>query len=228
MSNEQPITKQNLECDGSQRMPYAITEVFETIQGEGIFSGRPALFIRLAGCNLRCFYCDTEYGVNSAREIFELVALFKEAKAGLVVITGGEPFRQNIVPLVEALHAAGAVVQIETNGTLTLPNFPWEKAVIVCSPKTGKIHPDIERHASIFRYTIRDGETSGVDGLPEASTAIEGKDKTIFRARRDIWVSPCDDHDYGLNQDNLSETINIARKFDYRLSLQIHKILELP
>lgn len=229
MPNIQPIEKQDLGRDGSEENSYySIAEVFPTIQGEGIFSGVPALFVRLAGCNLKCFYCDTEYAQNDYASTADLVARFYDAGKRLVVITGGEPFRQNIGPLVNALHDAGAMVQIETNGTLTLPNFPWEKAVIVCSPKTGKIHPDIEKHATLFRYTLRADEVSEVDGLPSYSTAVEGKQKDIYRANRDVWVSPCDDQDYTANAENRQAAIDSAMKFNYRLSLQIHKILELP
>ena len=95
-----------------------VVEVFPTIQGEGPFAGRPATFIRLAGCHLKCSFCDTDFTSNRALvTVFELGARVEKHRHGLVVLTGGEPMRQNIVPLCEALVAGGYTVQIETAGS---------------------------------------------------------------------------------------------------------------
>ena len=84
-----------------------VHSIFMTIQGEGPFSGHPAVFIRLAGCNLACPFCDTEYTENAVTmtipEIRKAVRNAHTVNKGLVVITGGEPFRQNIVRLCNRL-----------------------------------------------------------------------------------------------------------------------------
>ena len=116
--NKQPAEKQHL-----TDFTVEVHSIFDTIQGEGPFAGSPAVFIRLTGCNLQCQFCDTEY--TSVREAITPVEALNRVKAahgdsprGLVVLTGGEPFRQNISPLCAALLHAGYHVQIETNGTM--------------------------------------------------------------------------------------------------------------
>ncbi|WP_046973456.1 7-carboxy-7-deazaguanine synthase QueE, partial [Dyella japonica] len=98
-----------------------------TIQGEGPFCGQPAVFVRLAGCNLQCPGCDTNYTSNrkkmSHSDIWqEIVHVTGEAKTKLVVITGGEPFRQpEVVNFINYLiDMKGYRVQVETNGTMPI------------------------------------------------------------------------------------------------------------
>jgi 7-carboxy-7-deazaguanine synthase len=135
---------------------YAVKEVYYTLQGEGANTGRPAVFLRFAGCNLWtgreadrsaavCGFCDTDFvGTDgpgggtfaSADELARAVAAQWPAAANgarpLVVCTGGEPLLQLDEPLVRVLHAAGFVVAIETNGTqLPPPGVDW----ICVSPK---------------------------------------------------------------------------------------------
>lgn len=114
-----------------------VNSIFDTIQGEGPFSGTPATFIRLAGCNLQCSWCDTEY---TDREQILIEDIVSRVTHKLVVLTGGEPTRQNIVPLINALELAGHMVQLETNGTLWREGLQFTHAVIVISPKTDHIH----------------------------------------------------------------------------------------
>ena len=120
--NTQPIEKKVHREDGIVE----VHSIFYTIQGEGPFCGTPSVFVRLAGCNPQCPWCDTEYS-SSRMEMtpFEVVVQakvrFRLPKGGLVVITGGEPFRQNLSYLLRALTEHGYYVQIETNGTLPPP-----------------------------------------------------------------------------------------------------------
>ena len=107
-----------------------IQEVFYTLQGEGPFSGHPAVFVRLAGCNLKCFWCDTDFESSewhpNLEELLAQIEKVRPTHCKLIVLTGGEPFRQDIAPLINALLSRKLHVQLETNGTLwlDLPNSP--------------------------------------------------------------------------------------------------------
>ena len=118
---------------------YRINEIFYSLQGEGFWTGTPAVFVRFSLCNLRCPFCDTDfrsYSELSAEDIVSAASsvIPSEAKESmLVVLTGGEPGLQVDVPLVEAFHAAGFRVHIETNGTRALPEgIDW----VTLSPKS--------------------------------------------------------------------------------------------
>ncbi len=135
-------------------MTYAVKEIFLTLQGEGIQSGRRAVFLRFAGCNLwtgreadraeaSCTFCDTDFvgmdGENGGRYKAEALALKVEILWGggerpLVVITGGEPLLQLDAPLIDALHSRGFEIAVETNGTCAAPGgIDW----LCVSPKAG-------------------------------------------------------------------------------------------
>ena len=122
-----------------------VNEIFHSLQGEGHFTGMPAIFVRLSGCNLKCDFCDTDHQPYSEMTEESIVARVSAYNATHVVITGGEPTMQLTATLVEMLHAAGKYVQIETNGTIPLDDnllngIDW----ITCSPKYGKT-PKIQR-----------------------------------------------------------------------------------
>jgi len=99
-----------------------VSEIFTSIQGEGRVIGLPCLFIRLAGCNLRCTYCDTKYALEMTQgremSVIKLVQIARVAEPKLVCITGGEPLLQDIRDLVRGLGAVGKTVMVETNGTI--------------------------------------------------------------------------------------------------------------
>jgi len=213
--------------------------VFYTIQGEGPFTGHSAVFIRLAGCNLQCPACDTNY--TSTRwtvSVNALVRLVKGyAETGLVVITGGEPFRQDIVPLCEALLEAGYIVQIESNGTLAPSSgdifsrnlSDKGKAFIVCSPKTGKINEVIARIACAFKYVVQNGDIQN-DGLPihalgHSATPWVARPPEFFAGP--VYVQPLDEQDSERNQSNTLAAVRSCQKHKHILQLQTHKILNL-
>lgn len=137
-------------------MTYAVKEIFYTLQGEGALTGCPAVFCRFAGCNLwsgreedragaACTFCDTDfvgldgtYGgrYGSAAALADRIAALwpGDHPARFVVCTGGEPLLQLDAPLIEALHARGFAVAIETNGTIAPPaGLDW----VCVSPKAG-------------------------------------------------------------------------------------------
>lgn len=244
--NTQTISKQDL-SDGDK---LAVTSVFPTIQGEGPFAGTPAIFIRLAGCNLQCPYCDTDYSNNGeqspielTRKVSDLISpqqsnLLGSHKAPLVVITGGEPFRQDIRRLVSLLLNYGYRVQIETNGTLFIEDFPLLRdATIVCSPKTGAINKKLAPYIDAFKYIMHDGNVSAKDGLPITSlehTAKNGVARPpllgighLGLGSAMIYVQPADEQDAVKNRANLDAAIKSAMDYGYSLCVQIHKIIDM-
>ncbi len=119
----------------------ALAEIFYSIQGEGTHVGTPAVFVRLAGCNLNCRFCDTDFSTKFFASTAEIVA--RVAALGgpcpMVVLTGGEPFAQaESLALIDALRADGRRVHVESNGSLPvdLPRDVW----LTVSPKE-RLHP---------------------------------------------------------------------------------------
>ncbi len=223
--NTQPIEKRV----SSNGIELDIHNVFPTIQGEGPFSGERAVFIRLAGCNLQCPGCDTNYTegrkVTPTEDVLMVVLASYHAPA-LVVITGGEPFRQNITPLVEALLTLGYRVQIETNGSLPpSPNFPTN-ATIVCSPKTGSVNSVIADRADCFKYVLHADGVNPDDGLP--MTALDHSCKPhVYRPTRSvpIYIQPMDSLNIAQNGRNMQAAVRSCVKHGHTLQLQIHKII---
>lgn len=229
MLGKNPVRPQEI-SDGESLW---IQSVFYTLQGEGPFIGKPALFVRLAGCNLKCFWCDTDFESSvwhpTLDELFERIESERPKHCQLVVITGGEPFRQNIAPLVERILKMGLSVQIETNGTLwvELPDHP--NLHIVCSPKSSFIHEKLLPRVTTFKYVLESDGVSLEDGLPNKSTQKVGTETTIARppAGSDIYVMPLDAGEEKLNEANRRTCVDVAMRFGYRLTLQSHKLLNI-
>lgn len=230
MKNSQPREKRN-------RGTGAILEVhsiFQTIQGEGPFAGRPAVFLRLAGCNLQCPHCDTDYTTDRRQlSVGVIVTTIRRlaGRATLVVITGGEPFRQRLAPLVRLLHADGFAVQLETNGTLSEPQFPYELVTVVCSPKTGTIAPGLLPHIAALKYVIAANDYDLVDGLPDHALDHPAKPRLArppegFKGR--VYVQPEDSGSPTANALNLQAAMWSCQTFGYWLCLQQHKIIGVP
>lgn len=189
-----------------------INEIFYSLQGEGHHVGTPALFIRMAGCNLRCPFCDTHHQEGQEMDEETVAAHAAACPATLVVITGGEPALQLTATLVDRLHKAGKKVAVETNGTKPLPdNVDW----ITLSPK------------DLFL---------GNEAAPVISTAHELK--VVFdgihepqsyphiNILHDRFLQPCDTGDTHNNSAIVKQTIDYIKKHpQWRLSMQMHKIV---
>ena len=116
-----------------------LIEIFRSMQGEGPAMGRPALFIRLSGCNLRCAGCDTDLKPSLELSIAQLLERI-EGQGKRVIITGGEPTLQmeELSDLICRLHRQGMEIHIESNGTNIIPQETLEKiSCAVVSPKKG-------------------------------------------------------------------------------------------
>jgi 7-carboxy-7-deazaguanine synthase len=212
-------------------MSYAVKEIFYTLQGEGAQAGRAAVFCRFAGCNLWsgreqdrvsaiCTFCDTDFadtngpggGKFAAAE--ELAAAI-EAKwpsgsvrgKRFVVCTGGEPLLQLDVRLIDALHACGFEIAVETNGSIAAPaGIDW----VCVSPKAGA--PFVQRSGDELKLVF---PQSGAQ--PEDFAGLEF---------RNFFLQPMD------GPDRVAHTERAVRYCmehpQWRLSLQTHKILGIP
>ena len=216
-----------------------VAEIFPTIQGEGPYAGRVAVFIRLTGCNLRCWFCDTKWDddkdpVRPSHEVAKEAALLAP-KTTLVVITGGEPLRQDLHGLIINLALVGfETIQIETAGTLWQPIMLHHKVKIVVSPKTPKIHPEIYRSADAFKYVIRrEYEPQYFGHFPPVfnTQRAEESNKIEYLAHprpgAPVYLSPLDEEDEVKNTNNMNEVVRMALDTGHIVGLQLHKILGL-
>lgn len=229
MRNNQVMEKPTL--SGSPGL-LDVHSIFHTIQGEGPFAGTPAVFIRLAGCNLQCPGCDTDYTSGrrtmTVEEILAKVASVKRPETTLVVITGGEPFRQLLSGIVNALLEAFYEVQLETNGTL-FQDLPYEYITVVCSPKTGSINGKLVRHITAFKYVLNAVQADPEDGLP--NRALDNGTSKLARPPEDfvgtIYVQPYDPGGPLHNDIHHQAAVASCLRHGYTLCLQMHKFLGL-
>ncbi len=179
-----------------------VNEIFHSLQGEGRWTGKPATFIRLSGCNLKCDFCDTDHITFTSMSIDEIIADICRYNAETVIITGGEPSLQPLEELIDALHSIGRRVHIETNGTRPLPDtIDW----ITCSPKEGgKVVLSRIDELKIV-YQGHDVEHY-LQELPFTST---------------LYLQPC-------SGNNIPETIKYIIDHPWwSLSLQTHKMVDI-
>ncbi len=212
-------------------MSYAVKEIFLTLQGEGVHAGRRAVFLRFAGCNLWtgreedrssaiCQFCDTDFvgmnGENGGRYdaadlAAKVAALWGDgAQSRYVVITGGEPMLQVDDAIVDALHAHGFQIAIESNGTIAVhPGIDW----VCISPKAGS---DVVQHHGDELKLVWPQLASDLDRM-------EGWQFAHF------LIQPMDKGDAELNAASVKEATRfVMDRPKWRLSLQNHKILGLP
>lgn len=192
-------------------MKYRLVEIFESLQGEGRNTGRPCVFVRFAGCNLACPWCDTDVGERFSMTLEELLAEIASYKAKTVVLTGGEPTLVEGAPeLIAALKAAGYFIAVETNATV---DAPWLQFVdyVACSPKAE--FPDkIELKKANEVRVVASGEIA-VEFCRRVKDLIEADD---------YYVSPCD---HGGEIDFATAKSVLAKLDGWSLSVQLHKIL---
>jgi len=221
-------------------MKYPVNEVFETIQGEGFFTGVPAIFVRLQGCPVGCAWCDTKHTwdvIEDNRVAPELViqvdgtigrwaeltaeALISNFKikgftAKHVVITGGEPCLHDLLPLTESLNRSGYATQIETSGTFEV--ICSEKTWVTVSPKINmKAGLPILEQALIRANEIKHpvATQSHIDDLDCLLKGIPLDEKTIS-------LQPISQKSRATE---LAMRICIER--NWRLSIQTHKYLDI-
>ena len=190
---------------------YDLVEIFESLQGEGRNMGRPCVFVRFAGCNLACPWCDTDVSARFSATLDELLDEISGFRARSVVLTGGEPTLVDAMPeLVAALKERGYWVAVETNGTC---DASWLQFVdyVACSPKAEFPGSVALSRADEVRVVASSEEVVGF------CRDIRGR-----IAATDYYVSPCEregEMDFATAKSVLSQLDG------WSLSVQLHKLL---
>ncbi len=188
-----------------------VNETFVSLQGEGRFTGTPAFFLRFSGCNLQCPFCDTKHQSFTEMTEDEIVREASRRKPRHIVITGGEPALQLTQSLIDKLHEAGFFIQVETNGTLPLPEgIDW----VTASPKSSPVREDLKIDELKILYM-----GDGCD--PERFLPLLQE-----RAGVRLYLQPLDTGDEERNRAILRSCIDyILQHPKWSLSLQTHKML---
>lgn len=201
-----------------------VSECFYSIQGESTQAGRPCMFIRLSGCNLRCEYCDTLYAQDNGtpKSIDNVVALVEKYPTRMVEITGGEPLIQKDTPkLAHALLKRGFQVMVETNGTQNIQLLPRtvQKIMDIKCPGASATHPTDWRN--IERLTADDEVKFVLTGNEDYLWAKDVIHAYHLTDRLPVLLSPANGY---LAPEQLADWI-LADGLNVRLQLQLHKIL---
>ena len=216
-----------------------ISEIFLSIEGEGIRTGAPAVFIRLFGCNLRCAYCDSMYAVEgsdfqemSPEEVFQKVKSFNTQ---YVTLTGGEPLiHKDVEVLLKMLDDYGLEVNIETNGTQPKPfgfrnifcTMDWKSISSEMQPKMKLTNMMTLRGKDVLKFVVGSDEdlqdAARVIGAMEAEYARDGLKLPTF------YVSPI----FGtMKYEDMVNWIlgnEVMRRNNVRFQVQLHKIIWDP
>jgi organic radical activating enzyme len=200
-----------------------VNEIFYSLQGEGVYTGTAAVFLRLSGCNMKCWFCDTkghEQGTEMTEE--EIAERVSQYPARHIVITGGEPTMQLNARLTRLLHEKGFFIQIETNGALPLKDGT-EVDWITCSPKGNEIkiqRIDELKLLFIKEYLEKYKEVKASqrclqpldEGGQEVQTLASQAGSSRFASSRGV-----------------QEVISYIKEHpQWRLSLQTHKLINIP
>ena len=217
---------------------YKVNEIFETIQGEGSYTGTPAIFLRLQGCPVGCSWCDTKQTWEIDPELqlspaailekkadsdhwcslssVEIMQLFadKGYRAKHVVITGGEPCMYDLRPLCELLHARGFSTQIETSGTFDIkaPAQTW----VTVSPKVNMAGGYKVLQSALDRANEIKHPVAMQKHIDELLQLLQHTDT----AAKLIYLQP-------ISQQRRATELAIAKckEYNWRLSVQVHKYL---
>jgi len=232
----------------SEAATYRVKAVFRTVQGEGFWTGRPAVFVRLVGCNMwsgveadrerdaertgaDCpLWCDTDFTKEGSDDLTaeELTERMREVGGAVdfCVLTGGEPFLQADARLIEALHDAGYTVSIETNGTVPIEDAFWSDPAgrvvapdwITCSPKLPEEKLPLERFDEL-KLVVPDYRPSDYERFAERGAFHN----VAGEERRALYVQPED----GPRLEAAKElAVEVATENPaWRVSVQTHKVL---
>lgn len=209
-----------------------VNEIFSSIDGEGIRAGELATFIRLAGCNLRCNYCDTRYAISqdSGKEmtVIEILEKVNEFKVKNITLTGGEPLiHKDIEELIHKLIENGYKVNIETNGSVDIEKF-LNKCLITMDYKCPSslmentmMLENIEKltENDVLKFVIRKEDFNTVEKILRE-----------YKLKSYVYISPV------FNEIDISDIVEFMKMCNFnginmskvRLQLQLHKIIWDP
>jgi 7-carboxy-7-deazaguanine synthase len=199
-------------------------EVFSSIQGEGLRQGEASIFIRLAGCSLRCPFCDTKTSWTGGRErtverlSAQAARLRKSRPADWLVLTGGEPLQQDVGPLLRALKTDGWKIQVETNGRY-FRRLPVDWYTISPKPPEYEFRPQYRTLAREVKLVVSRELTYGV----------LSRLRTFFPASVPILLQLESN-----GEESLGKALRLLHwamkesRPNVRLAVQLHKFLRLP
>ncbi len=200
-----------------QTLSLPVMEQFYTLQGEGFHQGKAAYFIRLAGCDVGCVWCDVkeswDLSKHPMKSISYLVEQVKQTPARIVVITGGEPLMHDLTILTSALQASGFQTHIETSGAYPLTgNWNW----ICLSPKKFKAPlPEMVNKANELKVVI----------YHKSDFAWAEKYATLVNLRCELYLQP----EWDKAAEITPQIIDFIKAHPkWQLSLQIHKYINVP
>ena len=184
-----------------------VNEIFYSLQGEGPFSGCAAVFVRMATCTMCCPWCDTKYAqkVNFLMTEKQILKEIKKYPSKLVILTGGEPCEQNIIPLAKLLKEKKYQVHLETNGSVDIDRKYFD--FIAVSPKK-YVAKEMLKKADIIKLVI-DGKTPL---------------KEILKYKKyNLYLQP-----NSAKKENTEKCVQIVKKYPkMRLSVQMHKLIKI-
>lgn len=196
-----------------------VNEIFYSLQGEGFFTGTPAVFVRFSGCNLRCPFCDTHHENDTLMTEEEIVDAVSRYPARHVVLTGGEPSLQVTPRLVDLLHMANRFVAMETNGTRPVDGL--ELDWVTLSPKhyfLGQVAAPAVLCPNELKLVFSPEAFAAAHTDPEALAAA-------FQTAH-LFLQPCDTGDATKNRLLLQQAVEYCKSHPHwRLSLQTHKYI---
>lgn len=221
---------------------YKINDIFYSLQGEGVATGQPAVFIRFSGCNLKCSFCDTEFSEYEKIPAEEIILLIKEMMPERmlknpnwrIVLTGGEPTLQIDAPLLNKLReefGEERVIQIETNATTLAEKYVMlDGCFLTASPKNGKGLDALRKYFSAHK----DDENNSIevkavfDETNHCLRIFLGILEEMTPSNVPLSIQPCDYQNADLNNLNLEKCITFVKDNPrWRLSLQTHKLLNI-
>lgn len=200
-----------------------VNEIFYSLQGEGCRTGYASVFVRLSGCNLRCPFCDTAHERFSEITENDIITEVCRFPTEYVVITGGEPTLTLTKSLLEKLRAAGKNIQIETNGTIDLPDDMLDLIDhITCSPKDAPIKLRRIDELKLLYHSSTYPPSSDEEKRIRFYATLGAENGAT------LALQPCDTGDGNRNRAITASAIAYVLDHpEWRLSLQTHKILNV-
>jgi 7-carboxy-7-deazaguanine synthase len=201
-----------------------INEIFHSIQGESTHAGRPCVFVRLTGCNLRCRWCDTAYAFHEgvSRSVADVVREVGAFGCRLVEVTGGEPLlQQDAIALMEALLLRGHEVLLETGGSLPIDGVPAgvRRILDVKCPGSGEAERNHWQNLDLLR--AGDEVKFVLAGRDDYRFAVEVVRRHALDARVPVLLSPVHGE---LDGADLARWV-LQDGLEVRVQVQLHKVL---